>query len=139
MTHAREHLGLSGGWRRIVALFAVVAWVLAVAVCPEVPEAFAAAAPTPVHDNHADASDHSNRHAACHRAAHASAVLQFAKAIRAGNAIGSPPYPTVAVAQPALVAPVGSVVQAARAIDDRPRPRSARFASFWPHAPPLTL
>jgi len=133
-------LGLSGGWRRIVALFAVAACAFAVALCPELPEAFAAAAAPSIHGDRADhSSGHSDRHAACHRAAHASAVLQVAKAFRAGNFVGIAPTPATAVAKPVPAVPIGRVVAIPRAIDDRPRPHSTRFASFWPHAPPLTI
>lgn len=140
MMRGPGQLGQRGGWRRIMALLAVTAWVLAVAVCPEMPEAFAAMAQPTLHgDRVGPESEHPDKHASCHRAAHASAVLHFSKAIRAGGLIGAPAAPVTAVAQPALAVPIGPAVALTRAIDGPPRPRNVRFASFWPHAPPLTL
>jgi hypothetical protein len=140
MIGGRGQFGLSGGWRRIVALLAVAAWVFAIAMCPEVPESFGAATLPNIQADLSDAnSGRSDRHASCHPAAHSSAVVQFSKAIRGGGAIATSAAPGVALAQPFLSASASPVVKIARAIDDRPRPRSAHFASFWPHAPPLTL
>lgn len=131
---------LSGRWRRIVALLAAVAWVFALTVCPEAPEAVAAATQSSIHSARADhESGHSDHHAACLRAAHASAVLHFAKAVRTGGAFAASVPPGAAVTQPVFVVSVDSVVAVRRAIDERLRPRSARFAGFWPHAPPLSL
>ena len=135
-----EQFAVSGGWRRIVALLAVAAWIFAVAVCPEAPEALAAATQPAIHGDHAaNGPGHSDRHASCHSLSHASAVLHFAKAIRADIGLVAPPSPGAAVVHPLLAAPGEPAVAIVRAIDDRARPRSARFAGFWPHAPPLTL
>jgi hypothetical protein len=123
-----------------VALAAVTAWVVAAAVCPEMPEAFAAATQPNIHGDRADSkSGHADGHMSCHRAAHLEAVLQFSKAIRAGGTIAASAQLGVAFTRSDLTASAGPVVEIARAIDDRLRRRSARFASFWPHAPPLTL
>lgn len=139
MIGGRGQFGLSGGWRRIVALVAVTAWVLAVAVCPEMPEAFAAATQPNIHGDRAgNKSGHADGHTSCHRAAHAGAVLQFSNAVRAGGTIAASAPPGVAFTRSVLTASAGPVAEIARAIDDRLRPRSARFTSFWPHAPPLT-
>jgi hypothetical protein len=140
MIGGRGQFGLSGGWRRIVALLAAAAWVFAIAMCPEVPESFGAATLPNIQADLADAnSGHSDRHASCHPAAHSTAVVQFSKAIRVGAAIAASTPSGVALTQPFLATSSGPVVEVARVIADRPRPRSPRFASFWPHAPPLTL
>jgi len=140
MIGGRGQFGLSGGWRRIVALVAVTAWVFAVAVCPEMPEAFAAATHPNIHGDRAgDKSGHADGHTSCHWAAHAGAVLQFSNAMRTGGAIAASAPPDVALTQSAFAAPTSPAVAVARTIDDRLRPRRARFSGFWPHAPPLTL
>jgi hypothetical protein len=133
-----RHLGPTVGWRRFVALLAVAAWML---VCPEVPEAFAAAAQPAIHGHHADraSAHHADRQDSCDPAAHASAVLQFSMAIRAGGVIGAPPSPAAAVARPILASPSGLAVAVTRAINQRPPQRRTRLGGFWPHAPPLVL
>ena len=140
MIRGQRHSGLNGGWRQIVALLTVAAWVFAVAICPEVPEAVAAATQSSIQGLQAGKqSGHSDRHASCQQAAHASAVLKFSKAIRAADAIASSTPTGVRVTQYVLAAPAGPVTRIARAIDEQPWTRGTRFAGFWPHAPPLTL
>ena len=139
MTGGPGQFELNGGWRRLAALLAAVAWVFAVTVCPEVPEAVAAATQPTIHGNHGQGAEHSDHHADCHRAAHASAVLHFAKAARTGGAFVASAPPGAAVTQPVPAAPANPVVAVARCRDDRSRPRNTRYVAFWPHAPPLTL
>ena len=136
----RRHSAPSGRWRHIVALLAVATWVLTVAICPEVPEAFGAATQPTIHgDLTSGDTGHGDLHGSCDHAAHASAVLHFSKAIRGGITFAGSAPPGVAVPHSVVAAPSCPVIEIARAIDDWRRTRCARFSSFWPHAPPLTL
>ena len=140
MTNGRKHFMLKGGWCHIVALLAVTAWVLTVAICPEVPEAFGAATQQTIHRGEAsNTTGGVDLHTSCDHAAHASVTQRFAKMIRGRGTIAGSPLPGPAIPKFAVAAPPPPVMKTARTIDDRPRMHSARFAGFWPHAPPLTL
>lgn len=123
-----------------MALLAMTGWVLTVALCQEVPEAIGAATQPTVHGNQvAGGAGDVDLHGSCHGVAHASAVAQFSKALQSGGIIAGSAPSGATVPQSVLAVPTDTVVEIARAIDDCPRARGARFASFWPHAPPVTL